>query len=151
MAVGKVKGYQENAISQADGVRLVQMMYDGAVKFLRLAKQAVEDGNFEATHVNLLRTYAIISELMATLDFEKGGEIARNLELSYDYFLHLLREAEINKRVDEIDQALSFLEPLSESWRQAFAPKTAEAPAEDEPGNGNGGNGGNGGRLDVVG
>jgi flagellar protein FliS len=162
MAVDKVKGYQENAISQADGVHLVQMLYDGAVKFLRLAKQAAEDKDYEATHVSILRTYAIVSELMATLDFEKGGEIARNLELSYDYLLHLLREAEINKRVDEIDQSLAFMETLAESWRQAFAPKNPNGPQEDPNGNGNGngakgGNGGNGsgpssgGRLDLIG
>jgi len=42
MALGNVKQYQESAVSHADGVRLVQMLYDGAAKFLRLARQAVE-------------------------------------------------------------------------------------------------------------
>jgi len=153
MALGNVKQYQESAVSHADGVRLVQMLYDGAAKFLRLARQAVEQKDYEATHHNLLRTYAIVSELMATLDFERGGDIARNLELGYDYVLHLLREAEIHKRVQEIDEALAVIEPLADSWRQAFAlgARAQAEPPESAGGNGENGGAENGNLLDVIG
>jgi len=150
MALGRIKDYQENAISQADGVRLVQMMYDGALKFLRLAREAVERPDYEETHKNVLRAYAIISELMATLNFEDGGEIARNLEVGYDYLLHLLREAEIHKRPDELDEAISILEPLAESWREAFALNAKSTPDSGQPDEAGDAPGDNGGKLDLI-
>jgi flagellar protein FliS len=150
MALGRIKDYQENAISQADGVRLVQMMYDGTLKFLRLARDAVGRQDFEETHHNVLRAYAIISELMATLNFEDGGEIARNLEVGYDYLLHLLREAEIHKRSDELDEAISIVELLAESWREAFALKIKPPPDNGQSGEEGAEPSGNGGRLDLI-
>jgi flagellar protein FliS len=146
MAADLYKQYQQNIVTQADPVKLVELMYEGAIKFIRIAAKAVDDQNPEAAHNNILRAYAVVAELMATLDFEQGGEIAAQLEQCYDYVLYLLKEANIKKDRRQLDQALSLLTPLLETWQQAFSKEQvgqeqAEAkevgagtePADDQP------------------
>jgi flagellar protein FliS len=129
MAADIYKQYRESEVLQADPVKLVELMYDGAVRFARQAKKAIEDGNVEAAHNHILRCYAVVAELMATLDFDQGEEIAKQLEQVYDYVLHLLKEANIQKDAALLQQAVEILEPLGESWRNAFnkKPQAAEA------------------------
>lgn len=120
MATDQYKHYQATAVTQADPVKLVEMMYEGAVRFMRIAQHCIEQGDMEGAHNGILRAYAIVAELMATLDFEQGGEIAARLEQCYDYVLHLLKEANIKKDPAMLKQAQEIIEPLLESWRDAF-------------------------------
>jgi flagellar protein FliS len=127
MPAGQHNPYQQNAVEHADPVKLVGMMYEGALRFIRRAQKSIADSDPEGAHHNIMRAYAIVAELMATLDFEHGGEIAVKLEQCYDYVLHLLKEANIKKEAGSLDIALAMLEPLLETWHDAF------------DGNGNGG------------
>jgi flagellar protein FliS len=120
MPAGQHNPYQQNAVEHADPVKLVGMMYEGALRFTRRAQKSITDGDFESAHNNIMRAYAIVAELMATLDFEHGGEIAVNLELCYDYVLHLLKEANMKKEAGSLNIARMMLEPLLESWQEAF-------------------------------
>lgn len=128
--------YRESAVTQAEPVKLVEMMYEGGVRFILRAKRAIAGGDAEDAHNNILRAYAIIAELMATLDFEQGGEIATRLEQCYEFMLHLLKEADIRKDAALLDQVLKLLEPMLDTWREAFGAmaRTAVSPAT----NGNG-------------
>jgi flagellar secretion chaperone FliS len=112
--------YQQNAVEHADPVKLVGMMYEGALRFIRRAEKSIADEDYESAHNNIMRAYAIVAELMATLDFEHGGEIAVNLELCYDYVLHLLKEANMKKEAGSLNIARMMIEPLLESWNDAF-------------------------------
>jgi flagellar secretion chaperone FliS len=112
--------YQQNAVEHADPVKLVGMMYEGALRFIRRAEKSIADEDYENAHNNIMRAYAIVAELMATLDFEHGGEIAVNLELCYDYVLHLLKEANMKKEAGSLNIARMMIEPLLESWNDAF-------------------------------
>jgi len=128
--------YRETAVTQADPIKLVEMLYEGAIKFMRMGQKAIEDGDTETAHNSILRAYAIVAELMATLDFDEGGEIATRLEQCYDYTLHLLKEANIKKDGALIEQAIQVIEPLLTSWKTAFkngvplTPEEAAAAAE---------------------
>jgi flagellar protein FliS len=130
MATDLYKQYQESAVTQADPVKLVELMYEGAIKFIRIAAKAIDDNDPESAHNNILRGYAIVAELMATLDFEQGGEIAAKLEQCYDFVLHLLKEANIKKERALLDQALSMLEPLLHTWQQAFNGEAKAGPTQ---------------------
>lgn len=112
--------YQQNAVEHADPVKLVGMMYEGALRFIRRAERSIAEGDPENAHNNIMRAYAIVAELMATLNFEHGGEIAVKLEQCYDYILHLLKEANIKKEAQLLDTASKMLEPLLTSWNMAF-------------------------------
>ncbi len=126
------KQYRESEVLQADPVKLVGLLLDGAVRFARQARKAITDGRVEDAHNFILRTYAIIAELMATLDFSHGQEIAGQLEQVYDYALHLLKEANIKKDGELVEQVISVIEPLAQTWREAFAAKP-ELNAEQRP------------------
>lgn len=123
MRANQLKGYTENSVLSAEPTRLTMLLYQGALKFIRAADSALEEKAVEDAHVAILRAHGIISELMATLDFERGGEIAANLERLYDYALRELIEADIKKDQEHIAKALRVIEPLSDAWEEAFFKK----------------------------
>src|SRR5690606_42107902 len=90
--------YTNSAVNQADPVKLVEMLYSGAIRFARVAQRHIYASEVEPAHHAILRCYAIIAELMATLDFEKGGEIARGLERLYDFVLSRVKEAGMHRQ-----------------------------------------------------
>lgn len=137
MATDHYKHYQATAVTQADPLKLVEMMYEGAIRFMRIGQHCISQGDMEGAHNGILRAYAIVAELMATLDFEQGGEIAARLEQCYDYVLHLLKEANIKKDPALLKQAQQIIEPLLESWRDAFTNGAGLArPAATKPADG---------------
>src|SRR5437870_8245335 len=71
--------YFETQTQTANPGELVVMLYKGAARFLASAIEAVDAKNHEASHNNLLRAQAVITELTETLDLKKGGELAKNL------------------------------------------------------------------------
>ncbi len=78
-----IESYQRTAVSTQSRGRLIVMLYDGAIKFMKLAIQEIEAGNWAAKGQYLIRAQDIIAELNAVLDTEAGGEIARNLRRLY--------------------------------------------------------------------
>lgn len=112
--------YTSSAVTQAEPVKLVEMMYAAAIRFGRIARRHIEAGEVEPAHHAILRTYAIVAELMATLDFEQGGEIARNLEQCYDFMLSQLKHADMLKELKPLDDVLGMLEPLHGTWCESF-------------------------------
>ncbi|MBC7460836.1 MAG: flagellar export chaperone FliS, partial [Thermoleophilia bacterium] len=71
--------YRVNAVETASPEQLTLMCYDGALRFMRRAAKALEDGDLAGANNATGRAQAIINELNVTLDMERGGEIARNL------------------------------------------------------------------------
>ncbi len=69
-----------------------------ALKFMRLAKKSMEEGNIHNTNEYLIRSQDIIMELLTTLDAEKGGEVATNLAALYEYMYRELIQANMKKR-----------------------------------------------------
>lgn len=120
MAAQRYGQYKAAAVEQADPVKLVGMLYDGALRFTELSRRAIAEGDAEAAHNAIMRAYAIVAELLATLDFKQGGDIAPRLEQLYDYVLHLLREANLGKDTAKLDQAEKVLRELSGAWEDAF-------------------------------
>jgi flagellar protein FliS len=118
MSVRTASQYQELAVTTAEPVKLVVLLYEGAVRFILRAKQSIAEADTESAHNNILRAYAIVAELQATLNIAEGGDIALNLERCYEYVLHLLTEANMAKTPGQLDLALQVIEPLLEAWRR---------------------------------
>ena len=112
--------YAENEILTAEPEKLVLLMYQGAIKFIRQARIAIAEKRVEDAHNAILRAYAIVAELMATLDRERGGEIAANLERSYEFILSHLRSADATKDDKPLKEVEDLLVPLAETWESAF-------------------------------
>lgn len=111
--------YKNTQVETADRGKLLLMLYDGAIKFSKAAKRAMEEENYEAVNNKLNRVQAIIAELHSTLDMEQGGEIAENLELLYDYMNRRLIKANVDKELAPLEEVLRMLQELRETWQQA--------------------------------
>lgn len=114
--------YQAQVVESADPLKLVELLYEGFLRFTRRAIEAVRSRDPEQAHNNILRAYAIIAELQATLDLQQGGSIAANLERCYDYVLGELKEADVAKSSAPLENCLRVIEPLLSVWREAHAP-----------------------------
>jgi flagellar secretion chaperone FliS len=113
------QAYQSNAIHTAPPEQLVVMLYDGCLRFLRRAEAAAIAGQRPQLTESIARATAIIMELNATLDMERGGEIARNLRSLY-FFLHRhLLEASREASVDGIRRAAGLIAELRDAFAEA--------------------------------
>ena len=109
--------YQETAITTQNRGRLIVMLYDGAIKFLRQAIQDLEQNDFAAKGDHIARAQDILYELNTVLDIEKGGLIAQNLRALYNFMQRHLSEANIRKDPQMIKEVIGMLEELNHSWR----------------------------------
>ena len=112
-----VSAYQETSIATESKGRLVVMLYDGAIKFMRLAIRELEAKDYEAKGRYIDRAQDIINELNAVLDMESGGEIAANLRKLYVFMSKRLSEANVQRDPQMIREVISLMEELNKGWR----------------------------------
>ncbi len=121
MSIGKLKQYQDvnvNAtLATASPHKQIDMLYEGALKFLVQAKVAIEHNNIEARSNQINRISDIIFALNDYLDMEKGGELAVNLAALYDYMLRRLREANRDNSIKACDEVMSLIVDLRMGWQ----------------------------------
>lgn len=110
--------YQLYQTANARPTQLVLMLYDGAIRFLSLAREKMISGDLEVRHTFLLKAQRILSELMGSLDMEQGGEVAANLQRVYAFMLHHLVEANLYDRPENIEEVIRMLRDLRDSWAQ---------------------------------
>lgn len=121
--------YLETQIKTATPLQLVCMLYDGAIKFANLALAGIREKNIEKKTVNIIKTEKIVNELRNSLNFEKGGEIAVNLDKLYDFMFTYLIEANSNDDEKKLMHVIKMLEMLRESW-YAIANKPINIPQQ---------------------
>ena len=109
--------YQDTATTTQSRGRLVVMLYEGAVKFLKLAIKEAEARNYEARGKYIGKAQDIITELNAVLDMEAGGEIAGNLRKLYFFMNDRLSKANSKNDPDMIREVISLLEELNQGWK----------------------------------
>jgi flagellar protein FliS len=110
--------YMNNQVMTASSTKLVVMLYDGAIRNLKLAKLAIGDKNIEKTNNSVIKAQRILSELMSTLNMEDGGEISRNLMALYQYMHQRTIRANIDKNAEILDEVIGYLVDLREAWSQ---------------------------------
>ncbi len=128
--------YQAQEIQTASQEQILIMLYDGAIRFLNIAKMAHEERNIEKFHNNLIKTQRILMEFMTTLDLEAGGEVAQNLLKLYEYLHHQLIQANVKKDVTMVEEVLTHLRELKETWEKAIGLSRQEqqsAGQRDDP------------------
>ena len=115
--------YQSTAISTASPGQLVVMMFDGLLKFLARARAGCALPESDPQRLKMVqegigRSLAIIDELRATLDKEKGGEYAANLERLYDYYSRRLLKAQVTLDDAPLAEVEKLVGTLREGWSQ---------------------------------
>jgi len=115
-----IRDYRRTRVVTADPKRLVLMCYEGAMDNLKLVKQKLIEKDYEAKSKALIKAQDIINELLCSLDFEKGGSIAKNLDSLYNYMLRRIIHADVNKDVSALNQVLGMLNELKFAWEEVF-------------------------------
>lgn len=111
-----LQAYQKVQVMTADGVHLVVMLYEGVVKFNRMAVLAMEDNDIEKRSHYINRSVAIISELCNALDMERGAEVALNLRDLYIYSLARLSEANNKNSTTMVEEVTAIFLEVKEGW-----------------------------------
>jgi flagellar protein FliS len=119
--------YQQIEISSSNKFQLVSMLYDGAVRFISVAKGAIENRDLVGKAQNLDRALAIIGELQNTLNVEEGGEIAHQLDRLYTYMIERVLEASAKLDVQPLTEVIKLLRILNSAWVEV-ARKNTENP-----------------------
>ena len=109
--------YKEAAVTTQNKGRLIVMLYDGAIKFLRQAIQNIDAEDYAAKGRNIQKAQDIILELNTVLDMETGGEVAKNLRSLYNFMSRHLTQANIKCDTQMLREVLSILEELNQGWR----------------------------------
>ena len=112
-----IAAYQDNAVTTQSRGRLIVLLYDGAIKFMKLAVSELQAGNNEAKGQYLMKAQDIINELNAVLDMEAGGEIAVNLRKLYLFMNQRLSEANMKRDPQMIRDCIKLMEELNQSWK----------------------------------
>ncbi len=112
-----IEAYQENAVTTQSKGRLIVMLYDGAIKFLKLAIKEIQAKDPEAKGEYISKAIDIIFELNTVLDTEAGGEIAMNLRKLYLFMGRHLTEANAKQDIGKIEEVINLLEDLNQSWK----------------------------------
>ncbi len=116
----QAKAYKRQQIETATPEEILLLLYDGAIRFLVISKDALKRGQIEKAHMHLIQTQNIIGEFMATLNLEIGGEVSQELYRLYEYLHHRLVEANVKKDVTMIDEVLVHLRKLRATWAEAI-------------------------------
>ena len=115
--------YKKASVNTLDQTKLIIMLYDGAIKNASFAVEHMKSGQIEQVHDCLIKTKNIVTELMATLNMDRGGDIAKNLQSLYSYMFSQLIEANMNKKTEPVVIVIDLLKELRAAWTQINSKK----------------------------
>lgn len=117
MAVNPYSKYKENSISIASKEQLIIMLVDGAVKYTKVAKLALEKGDKARAHNELIRVQGIFAELISSLDVNAGTFVVDLLNI-YNFIRNKLIQANIKKDIEIINEVLPIIEDVRDMWHE---------------------------------
>lgn len=109
--------YNQNNIQVESPAKLIEMLYEGVLKFNTLAKKSMEANNIEKRVYWTNRSVAIITELISVLDYSQGN-VAKYLEGLYNYQIQLLTAAGLKNDIAKLDECTNVFRALLEAWRE---------------------------------
>ena len=119
-AVSAMKQYQQvsvhSGIMDASPHRLVQMLMEGALEKIALAKGNMTNNEIASKGENISKAIGIIGGLQSSLDYDSGGEIAENLSNLYDYMSNRLVVANLRNDASILDEVASLMVEIKMGW-----------------------------------
>ena len=110
--------YRETQIRTASQGTLIVMLYDGAIRNINMALESLKEKPRQLDKISnyIIKTQDIITELIVSLDLDKGGEIAKNLFSLYVFMNRQLLDANITKKNKPLEDVKKLLADLREAW-----------------------------------
>jgi flagellar secretion chaperone FliS len=135
MDYGKAfRQYKRSSIETAGKLELIIMCYEKTILSLKQAKDHLRDGEIVKKVAKLQNALDIIGQLQASLNFEKGGEIAKGLDSLYLYITKRIILADIEKAYNVFDECVDILEELKSAWEGIASPKEEPVVMENSAG-----------------
>jgi len=113
--------YRQASVETADRGQLIIIIYDHCIKWCGIAKEALEAGQLARKAEACHKVEAGISELMTSLDMEKGGDVAKNLWRLYDFYSHHIHEGNTKNIAQNFTEVGDMMGQLREAWQKALA------------------------------
>ena len=128
--------YQDSAIQGASPIELVVLLFDSAIDDMRRALTAMHGGDVEARSAQIGHAMMVLQQLQGTLDFERGGEAARQFEQFYNLVRAKLLEAQIRGSSDLMQQQIRSMSEVRNCWveaRRLLQPSASVSSAQMAP------------------
>lgn len=113
--------YRRTEVQSSSPLELVVLLYDGAIRFVLEARQAIAMKDVRARTGAVTRALAIIAELQNTLNLQEGGEIARELDRLYAYMSGRLLDVTAKADDEAAKEVHKLLQTLRDGWSQIAA------------------------------
>lgn len=119
MAIGNpYQAYQSNSVTTASPGELTLMLYNGCLKFIKIARKAIEENNIEAKNTNLQKAQNIIREFMVTLNMDV--EVSKDMMAMYDYMNRRLMEANLKNDLDILAEVEGHVTEFRDTWKEVI-------------------------------
>jgi flagellar protein FliS len=115
------EAYKRTSVQSSSPLQLVVMLYDGAIRFVIEAREAIARNDVRGRSHAVSRTLAIIAELQNTLNLKDGGEVGRELDRLYSYINARLLEVTAQGDDAAAREVQKLLTTLREGWSQIAA------------------------------
>ncbi len=126
----QVNAYRQNSVLSSSREELVPLMYEHLLMGLRRASKQIRAKDIEGKATSVEKVTGILYELLASLDFDVGGEIAPRLASLYTYFLKEVQEASRSLQASRLDPLIEMVSTLHEAWVEAAQTSQASAGLE---------------------
>lgn len=130
-----VKTYQQNAVLTASPGKLIELLWQGMMRFLKLAEEGFKESNFirknEIIHNNIMKAQAIIVELQAALKTDPETEFSVTMHRLYDFLSYKLQEANNKKDKNILLETMPIIENLSNAWTEMLQNDKQSTPTAE--------------------
>ena len=116
MRTNGYQSYYDDDLLEASPLKLVQLLYRGALDSIASARRYLRLGDIRARSRAINKAMAIVTVLARSLNTEQGGELGRNLARLYDYVERLLIQANSEQREQPLEEAERLLSTLADAW-----------------------------------
>ncbi len=122
--------YKKATVTTKDQGTLILLLYDGAIRFLKVASNKINEDEHEASHNAIVKAKNIISELLTSLNTDSSGRVGSSLKSLYVYMFNRLIDANIQKKQEYVDEVCELLVELREGWRGVINKKKEAVKAK---------------------
>ncbi|MDE3153962.1 MAG: flagellar export chaperone FliS [Acidobacteriota bacterium] len=117
-AARAASAYQQTQVQSCSPLEQVVLLYDGAIRFLTAAREAMDRHDLQARHRGISNALGVVNYLQSTLNMTEGGEVATRLDALYTYIRGLILDGNLRHEPGPIDEARQLLDVLRDGWAQ---------------------------------